>query len=66
MLKTIFVVFFWFSDKNNKLVFWAENQQKTKKKQFSVVFMSDMTRANGFLSLCQGQPELVPTQLGTN
>ena len=65
MLKTIFVVFSWFSDKNNKLVFWAENQQKTKK-QFSVVFMSDMTRANGFLSLCQGQPELVPTQLGTN
>ena len=27
--------------------------------------MSDMTRANGFLSLCQGQPELVPTKLGT-
>ena len=27
--------------------------------------MSDMTRANGFLSLCQRQLELVPTQLGT-
>ena len=65
MLKTIFVVFSWFSDKNNKLVFWAENQQKTKKIVLSS-FMCDMTRANGFLSLCQGQPELVPTQLGTN
>jgi len=31
MLKTILVVFCWFSD-NKKMVFWAENQQKTKNK----------------------------------
>ena len=48
MLKTILVVFCWFSG-NNKMVFWAENQQKTKTKYFSAFFMSDMLKANCFL-----------------
>ena len=48
ILKTILVVFCWFSG-NNKMVFWAENQQKTKTKQFSAFFKSDMLKANCFL-----------------
>ena len=39
MLKIIFVIFCWFFDKNNKLVFWAENQQKTKKIVFSIFYV---------------------------